>query len=78
VERLADRVKNPRPDTEKGTSIEDDRLAQYFENPQFGEFDEPATIIDDHGHIMLWYLPLIFSCYRVVMFFAVLFYFRYV
>jgi hypothetical protein len=70
-----DRVKNTRPGTENGASVEDDRLAKYFENPQFGEFDKPATVLDQHGHVILWHLPLIFSCYRVVMFFTVLFYF---
>jgi hypothetical protein len=74
VDRLADRVKNARPQTENGTSIEDDRLKKYFNNPQFGEFDEPATVLDRHGRIILWYLPLIFSLYRVVMLFTLLFY----
>lgn len=73
VERLADRVKNTRPQSENGTSVEDDRLAKYFENPRFGEFNEPATMLDRHGRIILWYLPLIFSRYRVVMLFTVLF-----
>jgi alpha-amylase/alpha-mannosidase (GH57 family) len=73
VERLADRVKNTRPQSENGTSVEDDRLAKYFENPQFGEFTEPATVLDRYGRIILWYLPLIFSRYRVVMLFTVLF-----
>ena len=73
VERLADRVKNTRPQSGNGPSIEDDRLAKYFENPQFGEFNEPATVLDRHGRIILWYLPLAFSHYRVVMFFAILF-----
>jgi hypothetical protein len=73
VERLADRVKNTRPQSENGTSVEDDRLAKYFENPPFGEFTEPATVLDRYGHIILWYLPLIFSRYRVVMLFTVLF-----
>jgi hypothetical protein len=73
VERLADHVKNTRPQSENGSFIEAYRLAKYFENPQFGEFNEPATVLDRHGRIILWYLPLVFSRYRVVMLFTVLF-----
>ena len=49
VEWLADRVKNTRPqEGDANASVEDKRLAKYFKNPQFGEFDEPATVIDHH------------------------------
>jgi hypothetical protein len=59
-------VKNARPSPDGDTAAEDARLAKYFENPQLGDFDEPATILDRHGCIMVWYLPFIFSMYRVV------------
>ena len=73
VERLADRVKNTRPqEGDANASVEDKRLAKYFKNPQFGEFDEPATVIDRHGRIILWYLPLIISVYRMVCIFSFL------
>jgi hypothetical protein len=73
VERLADRVKNTRPqENDANASVEDKRLAKYFKNPQFGEFDEPATVIDRHGRIILWYLPLIISVYRMVCIFSFL------
>jgi hypothetical protein len=68
VTRLADRVKNTRPNVDgiTDTSVEDARLAKYFKNPQFGDLDMPAVILDCHGRIMLWYLPRILSPYRVV------------
>src|SRR5882762_5279963 len=39
---------------------------QMVVHPQFGEFKEPATVLDQHGHIILWHLPFIFSHYRMV------------
>jgi hypothetical protein len=54
------------PRADGDTSTEDANLAKYFKNPQLGDLDEPATILDRHGHIMVWYLPQIFSMYRVV------------
>jgi hypothetical protein len=66
VTRFADRVKNTRPRTDWDHSAEDERLAKFFVNPNFGDMDEPATILDRHGHIMVWYLPHIFAPYRVV------------
>jgi hypothetical protein len=66
VARLADRVKNAHLYADGNTTAEDARLAKYFENPQLGNLNEPATILDCHGHIMVWYLPYIFSMYRVV------------
>ena len=59
-------MKNAYPSPDGDTATEDARLAKYFENPQLGDFDEPATILDRHGRIMVWYLPFIFSMYRVV------------
>jgi len=37
------------------------QAAKRYENPQFGEFKEPATVLDQHGHIILWHLPFIIS-----------------
>ena len=66
VTRLADRVKNMRPHGDGDTSIEDAILEKYFKNPQFGDIDMPATMLDRHGRIMVWYLPRIFSVHRMV------------
>lgn len=67
---MADRVKNTRPRADGDTSAEDIRLAKYYKNPELGEFEEPATVLDRDGHIMLWHLPRIYSLYRVVHLFS--------
>jgi hypothetical protein len=41
-------------------------LRKYFELPRLGRSDEPATIVDLHGRILVWYLPDILSIQRVV------------
>ena len=66
VTRFADRVKNVHPRADGDNSTEDTRLAKFFTNPHFGDVDEPSTILDWHGRIMVWYLPGIFSPHRVV------------
>jgi hypothetical protein len=62
---MADRVKNTRPHT-GDISAENSHLAKFFRNPMFGHFDEPSTVLDMHGRIMLWYLPYIFHPDRIV------------
>jgi hypothetical protein len=66
VTRFAEHVKNTRPRTCGEHSAEDVRLAKFFVNPNFGDMDEPSAILDQHGHIMVWYLPHIFAPYRFV------------
>ena len=53
-------------------SIEDASLAKYFNNPELGDLELPAVILDRFGCIMVWYLPSIFSANRVVCTSAVL------
>lgn len=71
VTRLADRVKNSRK-FDGDVSIEDASLAKYFNNPELGDLELPATILDRFGRIIVWYLPSIFSLHRVVCTSAVL------
>ena len=49
VSRFADRVKNTRPTAKIDEYLEDACLAKFFKNPQFGYFEDPATILDHHG-----------------------------
>lgn len=42
------------------------RLRRYFQLPQLGYSDEPATITDMHGRILVWYLPDVLAIQRVV------------
>ena len=60
VTRFADRVKNSRPRQDGQPSVEDTNLLKYFRNPELGDLDDPATIVDRFGRIMVWHLPDIF------------------
>jgi hypothetical protein len=61
VTRFAERVKNSRPRVDGDNSAEDARLAKFFVNPDFGDMDEPCTILDQYGRIIMWYLPHLFA-----------------
>ena len=63
---MADCTKNIYPQQDADTAVEDARLAKYFKNPQFGYLSDPGTVLDQHGWIMLWHLPCIYSPLRVV------------
>ena len=63
---MADRTKNIYPKPDADTAVEDARLAKYFKNPQFGYLSDPGTVLDQHGRIMLWHLPCIYSPLRMV------------
>jgi hypothetical protein len=55
--RFADRVKNTRPRPNGEPAIDDLNLEKFFTNPELGDLNEPATIVDIFGRIMVWYLP---------------------
>ncbi|KAI6117023.1 hypothetical protein EDD16DRAFT_1520223 [Pisolithus croceorrhizus] len=48
-----DRFAEPRPHSADKT--------KYFQYPQWGHISDPATVLDVHGRVMLWYLPGIIS-----------------
>ena len=50
-------MKNTRPKANGEEADEDIKLGKYFTNPELGYIDEPATVVDLHGNIMVWYLP---------------------
>ena len=52
--------------SEKNLAKELERLGKYFKLPEFGRQTEPSTIVDQHGHILVWHLPDILSIQRVV------------
>lgn len=35
----------------------DNKLMSEFPTPKFGPFKTPTTLVDCHGHILIWYLP---------------------
>jgi hypothetical protein len=63
---MADRTKNVRPQPDADPAVEDARLAKFFKNPRFGYLHDPGTVLDQHGRIMLWHLPSIYSPQRMV------------
>ncbi|KAI6114442.1 hypothetical protein F5141DRAFT_1213631 [Pisolithus sp. B1] len=52
-----DRFAEPRPYAADKT--------KYFQYPQWGHISDPATVLDVHGRVMLWYLPGIIPPERV-------------
>jgi len=42
------------------------RLEKLFKMVKLGAVDKPATVVDRHGNIILWYLPNILQTNRVV------------
>ncbi|KAI6095543.1 hypothetical protein EDD16DRAFT_1702655 [Pisolithus croceorrhizus] len=53
-----DRFAEPRPHAADKT--------KYFQYPQWGHISDPATVLDVHGRVMLWYLPGIIPPERVI------------
>jgi hypothetical protein len=50
-------------------STEQKKLGKYFQMAILERISEPASIVNNHGKILVWYLPNILSCSRVVSFF---------
>ncbi|KAI6096116.1 hypothetical protein EDD17DRAFT_1767742 [Pisolithus thermaeus] len=48
---------------ESKRNVED--KTKYFPYPQWGHISDPATILDVHGRVVVWYLPGIMSPARV-------------
>jgi len=64
-DRLADkasRAPGPSKDPELATA----KLAKYFKLTDLGRLDEPCTVLDRNGRIMVWYLPNLLYPSRVV------------
>jgi hypothetical protein len=66
VMRFADRVKNSRVTMDGERSKGDLSLPSYFPQACFGELEDPATILDAHGRIIVWHLPDILHVNRIV------------
>jgi hypothetical protein len=71
--RFAAHIKNYRPTASHGDDDESTRLAKFFHNPNLGNMEDPAVVIDLQGRILVWYLPHIFHPAHVV--FCIQFYF---
>ena len=42
------------------------RLVKFFVNPKLGDVNEPYIMLDQYGHIIVWYLLHIFVLSGVV------------
>jgi hypothetical protein len=66
VLRFADRVKNTVVGEDGIESKADERLSVYFEQANFGDLEDPATILDQHGRVLVWGLQGVLHPNRLV------------
>lgn len=64
--RFADRVKSSVVRKNGSESNTDERLPVYFEQAEFGDLEDPATILDQHGRVMVWALQDVLHPNRLV------------
>jgi hypothetical protein len=57
IERLANKVKGYQPKTDEAVDASLDDLRKYFNLTEFGSQNEPCTVVDRHGRIIVWHLP---------------------
>lgn len=48
------------------TAARTERLQKYHHLPNLGKLDEPCTVVDRDGRVLLWHLPSVISPARVV------------
>lgn len=68
IDRLCDKVKNARVRNgdEDAGHLSEDHLSKFFSPTKLGVIEYPATVVDEHGRVILWYLPDIVTPFRVV------------
>lgn len=66
IDRLADKVKNARIKEVDPHNLSDEHLSKFFSPTTLGVIDDPATVVDEHGRVILWFLPDIMAPFRVV------------
>jgi hypothetical protein len=57
VERLAEKVKGYNALSEDAVKVLLEDLRKYFLLGTFGSQNEPCTVVDCHGRIVIWHLP---------------------
>ncbi|KZP34058.1 hypothetical protein FIBSPDRAFT_881510 [Athelia psychrophila] len=68
IDRLAEKVRNTRVIDGDPDNMAHDHLAKFFLIKALGPIDCPSTIVDEHGRVILWYLPDIIAPFRVAAF----------
>lgn len=66
IDRLAEKVRNTRVIDGDPDNMAHDHLAKFFLIKALGPIDCPSTVVDEHGRVILWYLPDIIAPFRVV------------
>lgn len=66
IDRLAEKVKNTRAVDGDPDNMSHDHLAKFFLITALGPIDCPCTVVDEHGRVIVWYLPDIIAPFRVV------------
>ncbi|KZP34556.1 hypothetical protein FIBSPDRAFT_942667 [Athelia psychrophila] len=68
IERLAEKVKSARVKDYNSDNPSDDRINKFFLPTVLGIMDCPSTVVDEHGRVIVWYLPDILAPFRVAAF----------
>lgn len=66
IDRLAEKVKSSRVRDDETDYLSNDHLKKYFAPTALGVIEHPSTVVDEHGRVILWYLPDIIAPFRVV------------
>lgn len=66
IDRLSDKVKNSRVGGGEAATASNGNLAKFFPPTALGVIEYPSTVVDEHGRIIVWYLPDILAPFRVV------------
>lgn len=66
VDRFADTVPSGKFQSDKDIQKYICQLQQRFGIGDLGSFDEPLTVVDKHGRIFVWYLPILMTKWRLV------------
>ncbi|KIK97711.1 hypothetical protein PAXRUDRAFT_135758 [Paxillus rubicundulus Ve08.2h10] len=66
ADRYVNAVKAGPPRSSESRKVAQLKLDKYYRPLELGHLIEPATIVDIHGQILVWYLPGILTNFRVV------------
>lgn len=66
IDRLGEKVNNARVAEVDSDEVKDDHLKKFFSPTELGVIEHPSTVVDEHGRVILWYLPDILAPFRAV------------
>ncbi|KZP29567.1 hypothetical protein FIBSPDRAFT_946826 [Athelia psychrophila] len=68
IDRLTEKVRNTCAIDGDPDNMPHDHPAKFFLIKALGPIDCPSTVVDEHGRVILWYLPDIIAPFRVAAF----------